>query len=150
MDQFVVFRMREEYYGVPIEQVQAIEKVPDITRVPQAPNYVKGIADIRNEVTTVIDLKELLQVGEVKKDASSRILLINLHGLHLGLMVDEAKEVLGIDTETVEDPPQMVGGIDQEYISAVSKQDDRLLVLVNLEKILNVHQIEEVKEAVEA
>lgn len=149
MSQYVVFRMRDEYYGVPIEQVQAIEKVPELTKIPQAPHYVKGMSHIRGEITTVIDLKTLLEIGDVSKDESARVLLINIDDLRLGLLVDDAKEVLTVDSSTIEDPPQMVGGVDKEYISGVSKQDERLLILVNLEKVLNVSQVKEVKEAIE-
>ncbi|RPF53383.1 purine-binding chemotaxis protein CheW [Aquisalibacillus elongatus] len=150
MEKYVVFRMRDEYFGVPIHQVQAIEKVTDFTKVPQAPEYVKGITELRGEVTTVIDLRSLLNIGQTDTESEARILIVHVEGLRIGLMVDEAKEVVDLDEETIEQPPQMVGGVKEEYIQGVSKQQDRLLILVNLQKVLNVEQLEQVKEAVEA
>lgn len=148
MDQYVVFRLREEYFGVPIEQVHAIEKIPELTKIPQAPTYVSGMAELRGEVTTVIDLRKLLGIGEINHE-HARALIVDIQGLRLGIMVDEAREVLNLDPSTIEDPPQMIGGIEKEYISGVSKQNERLLIVMNLEKVLNIKQVEEVKEVVE-
>ncbi|WP_267195382.1 chemotaxis protein CheW [Filobacillus milosensis] len=146
----MVFRMRDEHFGVPIDQVQSIEKVTSFTKVPQAPDYVKGIVELRGEVTTVVDLRHLLEIGETEDSSETRILIVQVEGLKMGLLVDEAKEVIDVNDDSVEDPPQMVGGVEKEYIMGVSKQDDRLLILVHLHKVLDVEQIEEMKEAVQA
>ncbi|GEL78207.1 chemotaxis protein CheW [Tenuibacillus multivorans] len=150
MEKNVVFRMRDEHFGVPIDQVQSIEKVTEFTKVPQAPNYIKGIVELRGEVTTVVDLRHLLDVGQTEHTSEARILIVQVEGLRIGLLVDEAKEVIDIDPNSVEQPPQMVGGVKKEYITGVAKHDDRLLILVHLKKVLDVEQIEEVREAVEA
>ncbi|TFB22782.1 chemotaxis protein CheW [Filobacillus milosensis] len=142
--------MRDEHFGVPIDQVQSIEKVTSFTKVPQAPDYVKGIVELRGEVTTVVDLRHLLEIGETEDSSETRILIVQVEGLKMGLLVDEAKEVIDVNDDSVEDPPQMVGGVEKEYIMGVSKQDDRLLILVHLHKVLDVEQIEEMKEAVQA
>lgn len=150
MGKYVVFRMRNEFFGVPIDQVQSIEKVTNFTKIPQAPEYVNGIVELRGEVTTIVDLRRLLEIGQTDSTSEARILIVEVEGLRIGLLVDEAKEVIDLEDGFIEEPPQIIGGVKKEYITGVAKQTDRLLILVHLHKVLDIEQIEEVKEAVEA
>lgn len=135
-NRYVVFKLNQEYYGLPIEKVIAIEKIGEITRIPNAPDYIKGVINLRGEVIPVVNLKRKLNIGDNELNMNSRIIVVNEDEMVVGLVVDFSSEVLEIDREDIDKPPETKDNQLIEYISGIGKTSDRLIILLDLLKIL--------------
>jgi len=137
----VIFQLNDEEYGVDVHQVQSIERMIHITRVPKMPDFVKGVINLRGVVTPIIDLKERFSIETTEYTDSTRIIIVQVDDKEVGLIVDSANDVIDIPTEKIEQPPEVVGKIESDYIRGVAKLDDRLLILLNLNKVLNAEEL---------
>ena len=109
----------------------------DVTRVPNAPEYVDGVINLRGKVIPIIDLRRRFGMDRKEHDKNTRIVVVELSGKVVGFVVDAVSEVLRIPKSVTEPPPPIVAGIGAEYITAVGKLEDRLLILLDLEKVLS-------------
>lgn len=142
----ILFKLGNETYGVPIDQVVSIERVQSLTRVPNVADFVAGIMNLRGLIVPVLDMRKRFDMGAVEHSKDSRIIIVEIEEMTVGLMVDAAKEVLDISKENIEQTPDIVGGPEAEYINGVAKMDnDELLILLNLKRVLNNEEIEEMK-----
>lgn len=138
----IVFKLGTEQYGVEVEQVKTIERMIPMTRVPKTPPFVKGVINLRGIVVPVIDLRGRFNLEESKYVEDTRIIIINIKDLEVGLIVDSASDVVDIDKKDIQDPPEVVGGIRAKYLRGVAKlKDQSLLVLLNLDEVLNKNEI---------
>ncbi|WP_457570986.1 chemotaxis protein CheW [Desulfovulcanus sp.] len=135
--QLVTFRIGEEEFGVDILRVQEIIRTMEITRVPQSPDFVEGVINLRGKVIPIIDLRKRFGMEVKEHDKHTRIIVVEINNMIVGFVVDAVSEVLRIPADTVEPPPPVVAGVDAEYISGVGKLDDRLLILLDLERVLS-------------
>lgn len=133
----IVFQLADKEYVIPVSQVQSIEKIMDITRVPKTPSFVKGVINLRGVVTPIIDLRERFELQANPLDDRSRMIMITADDIEVGLIVDAANDVLDIPTSAIEPQPDVVGTIESEFIAGVAKLDRRLLVLLQLDKVLS-------------
>lgn len=138
--QLVVFKLGREEYGVSILQVQEIKRMTDITRVPHTPDYITGVINLRGSVLPVVDLKERLDLPAQTHTDHTRIIIVKIDEIIVGMVVDAVSEVLAIDQENIESPDAVVGGVAANFISGVGKLDNRLLILLNLEMIIGIGQ----------
>ena len=134
--QLVSFNIGDEEFGVDILQVQEINRMLEVTRVPNAPEYVDGVINLRGKVIPIIDLRRRFGMERKEHDKNTRIVVVELSGKVVGFVVDAVREVLRIPRSVTEPPPSIVGGVHEEYITAVGKLEDRLLILLDLEKVL--------------
>lgn len=141
----IVFQLKDEEYGVEIEQVRSIERVLHITRVPRTPDFVKGVINLRGVVTPIIDLRKRFGIDEAEHTDSTRIIIVTVDNMDVGLIVDSANDVIDIPAGTVEPPPEVVGGMEADYIRGVAKLERRLLILLNLDKVLSQEELEEIQ-----
>ncbi len=140
--QLVSFKMGEEEFGVDILKVQEINRMMEITKVPNAPMFVEGVINLRGRVIPVIDLRVILNMQQVECGNDTRIVVVELNNKTVGFIVDEVNEVLRIPQSITEPPPSMVSGIDSEYITAIGKLDNRLLILLDPDRILRETEVE--------
>ncbi|MFZ5947275.1 MAG: chemotaxis protein CheW [Stygiobacter sp.] len=143
--QLVSFKIANEEFGVDILNVQEINKMTQITRVPNAPDFVEGVINLRGRVIPIIDLRTRLKLEKKEHDKDTRIIVVEIVNKTVGFIVDAVKEVLRIPTSIIEPPPQLATGIDSDFIRAVGKLEDRLLILIDLEKILTEQDKEQLK-----
>ena len=134
----IVFQLEDEEYGIPVQQVQSIEKVEHITRVPRTAPYIKGVINLRGVVTPIIDLRSRFGLEPLENSESSRMIIVSKDDMEVGFIVDAANDVLDISAETIEPAPEVVGAIEVGYIEGVAKLDKRLIVMIDLEEILKV------------
>jgi purine-binding chemotaxis protein CheW len=134
--QLVSFEIGDEEFGVDILKVQEINRMLEVTRVPNAPEYVDGVINLRGKVIPIIDLRRRFGMARKEHDKNTRIVVVELSGKVVGFVVDAVSEVLRIPRSVTEPPPSLVAGIEAEYITAVGKLEDRLLILLDLEKVL--------------
>lgn len=135
--QLVTFSIGDEEFGVDILKVQEIIRTMEITKVPKAPPFVEGVINLRGNVIPIIDLRKRFGLDTREHDKHTRIIVIEIHNMIVGFVVDAVSEVLRIPANTVEPPPPVVSGLESEYISGVGKLEDRLLILLDLDRLLS-------------
>jgi purine-binding chemotaxis protein CheW len=135
--QLVTFSIGEEEFGVEILKVQEIIRTMEITKVPRAPEFVEGVINLRGKVIPIIDLRRRFGLDSKKHDKHTRIIVIEINNMIVGFIVDSVSEVLRIPAGTVEPPPPVVAGMESDYISGVGKLQDRLLILLDLDRLLS-------------
>jgi Chemotaxis signal transduction protein len=134
--QLVSFTIGEEEFGVDILKVQEIIRMVNITQVPNSPSYVDGVINLRGKVIPIIDLRARIGITRREHNNSTRIIVVDLDGRTVGFIVDSVSEVLRIPRNITEPPPALTTGIDSAYITSVAKLEDRLIILLDLEKVL--------------
>ncbi len=142
----IVFKVADQFFGVEVGQVMSIERVTEITHIPQTVSFVKGIINLRGVVTPVIDLRERLGLPTQTYGSESRLIVVRNNGQDIALVVDAANDVMDIENAIIEPPPSVVGGVQAIYLHGVAKLKDRLLVLLNLNRILNIQELEQLQE----
>lgn len=147
--QLVTFHIGDEEFGVDILNIQGINRMVEVTKVPNAPDYVEGIINLRGKVIPIIDLRKRLGMSEKEYDKNTRFIVVEMKDKVIGFIVDSVNEVLRINKSITEPPPPMVSGIDSDFITAVGKLEDRLLILLDIEKILSAREQEELDKIVE-
>jgi len=134
--QLVSFKLDEEEYGVDVLKVREIIRMPSITRVPNTPHYVEGVINLRGKVIPIMSIRRRFGLGEVENDKSTRIMVMDVDGELMGFIVDSVSEVIRISEKEIQPPPPVAtSGVDQECMSGVINQPERLLVLLDLEKM---------------
>ncbi len=137
----VTFNLGEEY-GVPISQVQEIVRVGGITMVPNSPSYMEGVINLRGRVLPVLNLRKRLGLSDKEMSSASRIVVTEIGNKVIGLLVDAVSHVIKIPPESVEPAPEEILEIDTDYITGVGKLKDRMIILLDLEKLLRREKIE--------
>lgn len=139
----IVFRLKDEEYGVEVHQVKSIERVEHITRVPRTPEFVKGVINLRGVVTPIIDLRSRFGMEESELTDATRVIIVSVGEVEVGLIVDAANDVIDIPVNAIEPPPEVVGGVEAAYLRGVAKLEKRLLILLNLDKVLNTEEVKQ-------
>jgi purine-binding chemotaxis protein CheW len=139
----IVFRLKDEEYGVDVNQVRSIERMQKITRVPRTASFVKGVINLRGVVTPIIDLRERFGLEQDAYTDHTRIIIVAVDNMEVGLIVDSANDVVDILESSIEQPPAVVGGVQADYLSGVANLTDRLLILLNLSKVLSAEEIQQ-------
>jgi purine-binding chemotaxis protein CheW len=142
MVQIVSFKLGAEEFAVDILLVQEINRIVDITTVPKAPAFVEGVINLRGKIVPVLDLRKLFGFPKADPTDQSRIMVVDVQGRVLGLVVDSVSEVLRIPAHILEPPPSLMAGVSASYIRGVGKIEDRLLILLDLGRVLGEHAME--------
>ncbi len=132
--QVVSFRLGDEQYGIEILRVQEIIRVPELTRVPNSPSVVEGVINLRGKVIPIVGLRKRFGLATRAKDKETRIIVIDSGGEAMGFEVDSVSEVLRIPIEAIEPPPRL-SRCDNEFVSGVAKLHDRLLLLLDVNRL---------------
>jgi len=145
--QLVSFKLAEEEFGVEILRVKEINRMVEVTPVPESPTFVEGVINLRGKVIPIVDLRKRIGLPERAHDKDTRIIVVELDDQLVGFVVDSVSEVLRIRTSITEPPPAMVAGIDEEYITAIGKLADRLLILLDLDRVFSEEEQMAIKKA---
>ena len=139
--QLVVFSLGREEFAVEVTQVREIMRMEEITRMPKTPAYVEGIINLRGQIIAVIDLANRLILESAERGADTRIIVVEAGEVKVGMIVDSVSEVLRVSTEAVESSPTLVTDVSSAYLQGVVKKDNRLIILLDLTKVLSVEEI---------
>lgn len=143
----VTFELSGEVFGVDIMQVSEVIPVPRITRIPQAPECIKGLINLRGKILVVIDLNKRLGFSSKETDSLSRIIIVEVKDTVIGMLVNSVKEVMNLPLSSIQPSPEMIKSkINAEYLTGVGKVGIRLLILLNLARVLGEEEIEELSE----
>lgn len=134
--QLVSFKVGNEEFGLEILKVQEIIRLRELTRVPNMPDFVDGVINLRGKVIPVIGLRRRMGIPAGEADKRTRIVVAEVSGRVLGFVVDEVSEVLRISADTVEAAPKL-GQVEREYVQGIGKIDDRLLILIDLNPLIS-------------
>ena len=137
--QLVSFHVGDEEFGLDILRVQEIIRIQALTRVPNSPGFVDGVINLRGKVIPVIGLRKRFGLQELAHGKQTRIVVTEVRGTVLGFIVDSVSEVLRIPADTVEPPPRL-GKVEREYVSGVGKLEDRLLILLDVDRLMSVSE----------
>jgi purine-binding chemotaxis protein CheW len=135
--QLVGFLIGNEEYAVDILKVQEINRIVQITKVPNSPDFVEGVINLRGKVIPIIDLRIRMGMGKKEHDTHTRIIVVDISQKIIGFVVDEVTEVLRIPKNVIEAPPELATGQRSDFITGVGKLEDRLLILLDLDKIIS-------------
>lgn len=147
--QLVNFRLRDDEFGVDIASVREITKVGDISPLPEAPFFIQGVTNLRGQIIPVMDLaKQFSLTPQEKLPESARIVVTEVKGQTIGLLVDEVPGVLNIPEENIEPAPELIQSeVRKDYIKGVGKLENRLIILLDLEKVLAPHEMEKLAKS---
>lgn len=150
-EKYIIFQLNGQEYGASIQQIISIERLQDVVALPQVSDFIEGITKMRGEVIPVIDLKTRMNMNRTDETEQSRMLVskVNEGDVHVGFVVDAASDVIDIDQSIIEDAPTTIKGVNANFLHGVAKLDDRLLLLIDLEYVLNYEEIIELKQVVE-
>ncbi|CAM3419891.1 chemotaxis protein CheW [Cytobacillus oceanisediminis] len=137
----IVFQLKNKEYAIPVNQVRSIEKVQHITRVPRTAGFVKGVINLRGVVTPIISLRSRFNLEEAEYTDQTRVIISVLEDMEVGLIVDSANDVIDVSAESIEPPPEVVGAEEADFIKGVTKIEKRLMILIDLEKVLNPDEL---------
>ncbi|AKG35205.1 chemotaxis protein CheW [Paenibacillus durus] len=138
----IVFKLATEEYGIEVDKVQTIERLMPITRVPKTYNFIKGVINLRGVVIPVIDLRGRFGLDEAEHTDQTRIIIVVVNEMEVGFVVDSANDVIDLNRESIDTPPEVVGGIKAKYLDGVAKiGEERLLIMLNLSEVLNKSEI---------
>lgn len=144
--QLVVFDLAGETYGVDISTVQEIIRIQEITRVPKVPDFVEGVINLRGNVIPVIDLRKRFDFEDKERDNATRIVVIESGEYTVGMIVDSVSEVVRVQEENIEPPSSIIADIDSDYLIGVCKMEDKLVILLDLAKVLTPKEQEDLKQ----
>lgn len=134
--QTILFKMGDEYYGLPIEAIKEIIKPLPVTRFPRSPHYVEGIIDLRNKILPIINLRKLFGLEAIALTEESRFIDIHMEGMQVGIVVDAVSEVVRIPVSQIEAAPALIAGVDGKYLYGIARLQDRLILLLDLNATL--------------
>lgn len=134
--QLVSFRLDQEEYGIEITRVQEIILIGEITRVPQTPAHIKGLINLRSTVIPIVDLRTRFGMKTGPNTDETRIMVVNVRQKTVGIIVDAVSEVLRVARDQIAPPPPTVAGLGRDYLTGLAKLDKRLLILLDLDRIL--------------
>lgn len=138
----IVFKLGHEEYGIEVDKVQTIERMMPITRVPKTLTFVKGVINLRGVIIPVIDLRGRFGIPEAEHTDQTRIIIVSANEMEVGFIVDSANDVIDLNTDIIDSPPDVVGGIKAKYLQGVARiSETRLLVMLNLSEVLNRSEI---------
>jgi purine-binding chemotaxis protein CheW len=148
--QVVGFRIGRETFGLPISMVREIVRVPEITTVPNAPDYIEGVINLRGRIIPVVDLRKRFGVKSVEPNKKNRIVVVELGTRAIGLIVNSASEVLRIPPSDIEEPHSVFQEGELDFITGVGKLNGRLVILLDLDRILQRGELRGLAEVAEA
>lgn len=148
--QIVGFRVGNETFGVPIQSVHEIVRMMDITSVPDAPVYIEGVINLRGKIIPVVDLRKRFGETEIKASKKNRILVAEIGTKMVGLVVDAASEVLKLPPSDIDPPPNVFEDGELNYVTGVGKLNGRLVILVELSKIMQRGELRRLSDLVDS
>ncbi len=135
--EFLIFRLGKEEYGIEILKVQEIRGYDTITRIANSPEFIKGVINLRGVIVPIVDMRIKFNLGEAHYDQFTVVIILNLSGRVIGIVVDGVSDVTNLDTGQLRPAPEFGGVIDTEYIIGLGTVEERMLILVDIEKLMS-------------
>lgn len=147
-DQFLTFTLEGEEYGIEILRVQEIKGVSKIRPIPNAPNYIKGVLNLRGTVVPVLDLRARFGMPEAEYSQVTVIIVVSVGSKVVGLVVDAVSDVLNITKDQIEETPEIAGDVDTAFFHGMGKVGEKLILLLNIDQLVGCDKLEAIEQAV--
>ena len=144
--QYVVFKIGGQEFGVEIKQAREIINSRELTSIPNAPDFVEGVTNLRGEIVPIIGLRERLNTSKVSSSEENKIIIVEINGTLTGMKVDDVEGIIRLAEDNIGKAPKITQGINKEYISGVGKLDKKLLILLNLNRVLSRDEVEQLED----
>ena len=148
--QLVIFELAEEFFGIDIAAVEGIVKMQEIVKMPKSPEYVEGVTNLRGSVLPVIDLEKRFGIPPHERTRETRIVVVNMDKLKIGMIVGAVSEVLTIDDSIISPAPAIVTTVNSRFISGIARIDTRLVILLDLNLVLTEGEKDQAAQLVSA
>ncbi len=145
-EKFLTFDLGKEEYGIEILKVREIIGLMESTTVPQTPDYMKGVINLRGKVIPVIDLRLKFSMPEVEYTQETCIIVVDVDSVQAGIIVDSVSEVMDIKRDEIEEALNIGQGIDTNFINGLSEKNGKIIILLNIEKVLSFEELEMVEQ----
>jgi purine-binding chemotaxis protein CheW len=144
--EFLAFKLGQEEYGVDILKVQEIRGYENVTRIANAPDYVKGVVNLRGTIVPIVDMRIKFNLGTPTYDAFTVVIVLNISGRVLGMVVDSVSDVTTLANEQIRPAPAMGSTLDTDYLIGIGTLEDRMLILVDIEKLMSSEEMQLVEK----
>jgi purine-binding chemotaxis protein CheW len=134
--EFLTFRLGAEEYGIDILKVQEIRSYEAVTRIANAPDFIKGVVNLRGVIVPIVDMRIKFRLGDIGYDPFTVVIILNVAGRVVGMVVDSVSDVITLGTEQIRPAPAFGAGLDTEYITGLGTVDSRMLILMDIEKLM--------------
>lgn len=134
--QQVIFKLNNEEYGMDIIKINGIEKYQAVVQVPNAPDYVEGIINLRGEVLPIYSLRKKFHLAEKAIDDETRVIVALTNDMKVGFLVDSVTEILNIEEESIDEVPKLLTGINRKYMKSVAKIENRMVILMDVDLLV--------------
>ncbi len=152
-NQFLAFKLESEVFAFDISKVREVLEFDTVTKVPQTPDMMKGVINLRGSVVPVIDMRIKFGMGETEKTVNTVIIIIEIvldeNSTMIGALVDSVNEVMDLDENDIEPPPKIGTKLNTEFIRGMGKQDDQFIIILDIEKIFSSDELELVQQVSE-
>ncbi len=151
--QYLAFQLEDEEFAFDISKVREVLEFSTITKVPQTPDMMKGVINLRGSVVPVIDMRVKFNMGETEKTVNTVIIIIDIviddESTMIGALVDSVKEVIDLDIDHIEPPPKLGTRLNTEFIKGMGKQNDQFLIILDIDKVFSSEELELVQQVTE-
>ncbi len=152
-NQFLAFKLDDEVFAFDISKVREVLEYSTVTKVPQTPDMMEGVINLRGSVVPVIDMRVKFRMGETEKTVNTVIIIIEIdldsESTMIGALVDSVNEVMDLDTDHIEPPPKIGTKLNTEFIGGMGKQGDQFIIILDIEKIFSADELETLQQAAE-
>ncbi|WP_435945425.1 chemotaxis protein CheW [Dryocola sp. BD586] len=139
--EFLVFTLGDEEYGIDILKVQEIRGYDQVTRIANTPAFIKGVTNLRGVIVPILDLRVKFAQSDVEYNENTVVIVLNLGQRVVGIVVDGVSDVLSLTAEQIRPAPEFAVTLSTEYLTGLGALGDRMLILVNIEKLLNSEEM---------
>ena len=146
-DRYLVFQLGEEFYAMPLLDVREVIAVPDSTPVPNSPDHFTGIMNLRGQVISIFDLRKKLNIKPADKTEENAVIIIDINSINIGIVIDEVSSVQAISEEEISGAPELDSKHANKYLYGVAKKNDKLILMIDLTKVLDVKDLEKAKKS---
>lgn len=144
--QLVSFVVGKELFALPIMKIQEIIRLTNIVAIPKSPEFVEGVINLRGKVIPVVDLKKKFDMSSQTDESQARIVVAEVKGLIVGMIVDSVSEVMRAQSSDFQETPSLVSNVNQEFVEGIVKQEDRLLIVLDSDKLLSTTEADVLKK----
>jgi purine-binding chemotaxis protein CheW len=139
--EFLTFRLGEQEYGIDILKVQEIRGYEEPTTIANAPDFIKGVINLRGTIVPIVDMRIKFRLGEARYDSFTVVIILNVSDRVVGIVVNSASDVMKLATSQVREAPEFSGAMDTSYITGLCTVDERMLILIDIEKLMSSEEM---------
>lgn len=144
--QYLTFNLADEYYGVDILKVQEIKGYTTVTRIPNTPDYLKGVLNLRGTIVPIVDLRMKFGMGVTEPTSFTVVVVVNVRNRVMGFLVDAVSDVLDLNAKNIQPPPELGSAVDINFVAGIGNANDRLVTLLDIDRVLTEDEVKAVEE----